>query len=280
MFHSAIQSVTPAIFVGPMENQNLAEHACAGSLRSLIESQIIPRLLEAHPRLGAANAQTFDLVYQPLASEIADFAELCVSRESEDVLAFIEKLLLDQIDSTSIFLNLIAPAARYLGQMWESERADFTQVTMGLLRMHQITHRIGYEYQNGPQKAGTAKRVMLACAPGSQHILGLAMVSEFFRKDGWQVVVEVASTPSALHNAAKNEWFDLIGLSVGVTEQLSGLPALISDLKKQSRNPNIPILLGGPAFFGSDISASSLGADGISTDALEGVQLASLLVDA
>ena len=277
MFNSAIQSMTPAISVRPMVN--LEEHACAGSLRSLIESQIIPRLLEAHPRIGAANAQNFNLAYQPLDAEIAAFAEMCVSRESEDVLEFIEKLLLDHVDSTSIFLNLIAPAARHLGQMWESERADFTQVTMGLLRMHQITHRIGYEYQSGPQKAGPAKRVMLASAPGSQHILGLAMVSEFFRKDGWQVVVEVASTPAALHNAARNEWFDLIGLSVGVTEQLEGLPALISDLKKQSRNPDTPILLGGPAFFASEVSANSLGADGISTNALEGVQLASLLVN-
>ena len=277
MLNSAIRSSSPLLPVQPFDQ--VAEHACSGSLRNLIESQIIPRLLEAHPRAGAANAQDFKLAYQPLEADIAAFAELCYSREPEDVLAFIEKLLLDSIDNTSIFLNLIAPAARHLGLMWEEERADFTQVTMGLLRMHQVTHRLGYEYQGGPQKAGSAKRVMLASAPGSQHILGLAMVSEFFRKDGWQVVIEVTSTPHELCNAARNEWFDLIGLSVGVTEQLEGLPTLISDLKKQSRNPNTPILLGGPAFFASEVSANSLGADGISTNALEGVQLASLLVN-
>jgi len=256
-----------------------AGEECAGSLRSLIESQIIPRLLEAHPHAGAANSQNFDLSYKPTEAEVVAFSELCVSRGPEDVLTFVEGLLLNDVNSDNIFLNLIAPAARHLGLMWEQERADFTQVTMGLLRMHQITHRIGYEYQGGPQKAGAFRRVMLASAPGSQHILGLAMVSEFFRKSGWQVVVEIANTPSELYAAAKNEWFDLIGLSVGLTQQLDGLPELVTTLKKNSRNPKIPVLLGGPAFLSHTVSAQSLGADAVTTDALEGVQMASLLVD-
>ena len=256
-----------------------ADALCAGSLRSLIESQIIPRLLEAHPHAGAANSQYFDISYKPTEAEVVAFSELCVSREPEDVLTFVEGLLLNDVNSDNIFLNLIAPAARHLGLMWEQERADFTQVTMGLLRMHQITHRIGYEYQSGPQKAGASRRVMLASAPGSQHILGLAMVSEFFRKSGWQVVVEIANTPSELYAAAKNEWFDLIGLSVGLTQQLDGLLELVTTLKKRSRNPKIPVLLGGPAFLTNAVSAQSLGADAVTTDALEGVQIASLLVD-
>ncbi len=278
MLNSAPRSLAQRAFIEPFSNE--ADDPCAASLRSLIESQIIPRLLEAHPHEGAANSQDFNLAYQPTEADVAAFAELCVSQGPDEVLEFIEKLLLDNVDNDSIFLNLIAPAARHLGLMWENERADFTQVTMGLLRMHQITHRIGYEYQSGPQKAGPSKRVMLASAPGSQHILGLAMVSEFFRKDGWQVIVEIGSTVSELHNAAKNEWFDLIGLSVSLTEQVESLPALIASLKQKSRNPNIPVLLGGPAFFASNITAESLGASGITTDALEGVQLASLLVDA
>ena len=228
-------------------------------------------------QLDRCNADRPDLIVCGLG--LATFSELCVSRKPEDVLTFVEGLLLNDVNSDSIFLNLIAPAARHLGLMWEQERADFTQVTMGLLRMHQITHLIGYEYQSGPQKAGASKRVTLASAPGSQHILGLAMVSEFFRKSGWQVVVEIATTPAELYAAAKNEWFDLIGLSVGLTEQLTGLLALVTTLKQKSRNANIPILLGGPAFLSSSFSAQSLGADAITTDALEGVQIASMLVD-
>jgi methylmalonyl-CoA mutase cobalamin-binding subunit len=105
------------------------------------------------------------------------------------------------------------------------------------------------------------------------------MVSEFFRKEGWQVVVEIANTEKEIYQAAANEWFDLIGLSVGLVEQVPTLPELIKRLKKSSRNPDTPVLLGGPAFFSSDATAESLGASGISTDALQGLKLASALVD-
>lgn len=273
---SSVLETQPAHF-----HQNAVQpvpDACLGSLRSVIESQIIPRLLEAHPQTHAGNAPRHTVAYAPDDAEIAAFANLCTQGQADEVMLFIEKLLLDNVNNDSLFLNLIAPAARYLGLQWEQEQADFTQVTMGLLRMHQITHRIGYEYQSGPQKAGPAKRIMLACAPGSQHILGLAMVSEFFRKDGWQVVVEIATTATELHRAVKNEWFDLIGLSVALTDQLSTLPVLIANLKQNSRNPKTPVLLGGSAFAGDVPNARSLGADGISTDALDGLQLAALLV--
>lgn len=272
MTHSAVPHAIPGAY-----GQSSVD-ACTGSLRSLIESQIIPRLLEAHPRVGDVNAPNVERDYQPTAAEVTAFAELCMANERTQVLTFIEKLLLDNVNNDSIFLNLIAPAARHLGWLWEQERADFTQVTMGLLQMHQITHRIGYEHPSGPQQAGSSRRVMLAGAPGSQHILGLAMVSEFFRKHGWQVVVDISTTPAELCATVKNEWFDLMGLSVGVTEQLDGLAELIATLKKKSRNRDIPVLLGGPAFLFHTVDARSLGADGIATDALEGVQMASLLV--
>jgi methanogenic corrinoid protein MtbC1 len=145
--------------------------------------------------------------------------------------------------------------------------------------MQQLTHELGYDYHAAPQMAGTVRRVMLAAAPGSQHILGLVMVSEFFRKEGWQVVVEIANTEREIFQAAANEWFDLIGLSVGLVEQIPKLGDLISRVKKSSRNPDTPVLLGGPAFFSSDVTAQSLGAHGIALDALHGLKLASTLVD-
>jgi len=64
-----------------------------------------------------------------------------------------------------------------------------------------------------------------------------------------------------------------------LVEQIPALNSLIHRLKKYARNPNTPVLLGGPAFFNSDVSAESLGASGISTDALQGIKLASALVD-
>ena len=252
---------------------------CKGSLRSVIESQIIPRLLQAHPALTASNAQAFNTAYAPDTAQIEAFASLCVDPAAEKAMAHILDLQSKGVGNDDLFLKLMAPAARCLGTWWEEDRTDFTVVTLGLLRMQQITHELGYDYPSAPQNAGMVRRVMLAAAPGSQHILGLVMVSEFFRKEGWQVVVEIANTEKEIFQAASNEWFDLIGLSVGLVEQLPTLASLITRVKKASRNPQTPVLLGGPAFFSSEVSAESLGANGISLDALHGVRLAASLVD-
>jgi methanogenic corrinoid protein MtbC1 len=122
--------------------------------------------------------------------------------------------------------------------------------------------------------------MMIGSAPGSQHLLGLSMVAEFFRKDGWQVVVEIADSGDGLLQAVGSEWFDLVGLSVGLSGQLPLLPELIVQLKAASRNVAVPVILGGPAFLGSDAHGPDFGAEGVSTDAADAVMLGNLLVAA
>jgi methanogenic corrinoid protein MtbC1 len=167
-----------------------------------------------------------------------------------------------------IFLDLITPAARLLGQQWTDDEIDFVQVSQGLMQMHHVTRDLGYVNSDIPQVAGDVRRILLACAPGTQHILGLAIVADFFRNAGWQVI-----------SAVKAEWFDLIGLSVGLMEQLPTMPPLITKIKNLSRNPQSKVVLGGPALLTQDLQTSLWGSDGVSTDAAEAVKLANRLVN-
>ncbi len=269
----ATQRKTPA-----SSGRSVASESCKASLLDVIESQIIPRLIDAHRAVNASNAQAFNATYTPTEAEIEQFAKLCLMNDEKPALDFVQALLASDVGNDNIFLHLLAPAARHLGRLWEEDYVDFTQVTLGLMHMHQITHHLGYEYHDGPQHAGAVRRVMLASAPGSQHLLGLTIVAEFFRKSGWQVVVEIANSALELDHAVKNEWFDLVGLSVGLTDQIDGLPQLIDQLRCASRNPTVSVLLGGPAFSSASVTAQSLGADGISTDASQAVVLGASLL--
>ena len=119
---------------------------------------------------------------------------------------------------------------------------------------------------------------MIASAPGSEHLLGPLIVSEFFRKEGWQVVLEISPTINELVQAVSNEWFDAIGLSVSIQPQLNGLSDLISQIKKRSRNPRIAVLLGGPIFTIQNFEADDFGAGAICTNAKDAVQLTQSLM--
>lgn len=254
-----------------------ADGECRAAMRSVLESQIIPRLLQV-TRGTAANAAAAEAA-APSAADLATFASLCAAGDRAACGALIDRLMSEGLQTDSVLVDLVAPAARLLGQRWEDDTLDFMSVTVGLVLMHELIHALGYEVHDGPMESGVVRRVMLASAPGSQHVLGLSIVSEFFRKAGWQVVLEVSPSRTELCRAVGNEWFDLIGLSVGLESQLVDLPALVGTLRTASRNPQPPVLLGGPVFLLNDLKAAQFGAQAICRDARESLSLAAKLVE-
>lgn len=257
----------------PHDGQGTGDDDCRRSMRGVLEDQIIPRLLVAH-RDGAVNARPSGR----LAAHVSPFASACAAGDRAAADRLIARLRAEGHGADSVMVDLVGPAALLLGREWEDDRRSFVDVTLGLVLMHEIIHTMGYEYRDGPKQAGQVRRVMLASAPGSQHVLGLSIVSEFFRKAGWQVVLEVSPSSAELCHAVKNEWFDLVGLSVALDTQLAGLKALIGKLKAASHNPAMPVLLGGPVFTLSPQQAERFGAQAICVDAREATDIAASLV--
>lgn len=242
--------------------------ACKKSLLSVIESQILPQLVRAHAdqlATGPANATQH---LNPSVALVAEFAALCHREDERACWDMVERLVQTHHSIPEILLNLITPAARHLGVLWEQDRLDFSHVTLGLLRMQNMTHHYGFLNRRPHHQPGQKFRVMVASAPGSQHLLGLAMVSEFFVNDGWDVVVEVATTEQSLFDAVHQDWFEVLGLSVGLLEQLDTLPALVSDVRKASLNPHMGVLLGGAAFTHPGTMARPYGADAVCLEPL------------
>lgn len=251
-------------------NQNLPQD-CKESLLAVIENQIIPRLLNVQqffPTKAKALVSQATVTEQP---EFLVFTQYCLSGDGVKANQTVDALMARGLPHDRIFLELITPAARHLGVLWEQDLCDFTQVTCGLAMMHQMIYRLGYDAPKGTRSGGQSERVMLACAPGSQHFLGLTIVADFFRQAGAEVVLEISSTETELQRAVANEWFDVVGISVALEAQLPALPALIQHLRESSGNPQVRIVLGGPIFLIREFEPQSLGADAIFTDAREAV---------
>ncbi|MEY3669281.1 MAG: cobalamin B12-binding domain-containing protein [Burkholderiaceae bacterium] len=256
------------------------ESDCKSSIGLVINQEIIPRLLEAHQvRPGPSSASATTTAHKPASDEVVAFSRLCVEGKAGEAQAFADALLQRGMTAETIFLDLIGPAARHLGVQWEKDLCDFVQVTQGLIRMHEITHRLGYEHQAGPQTAGVHHRILLSSAPGSQHILGPVMVSGFFRKAGWQVVLEISSQKSALLHRVGQEWFDLIGLSISTEAQLQELAGLVTAVRSNAKNKDLQVLVGGPVFSSAGLVNDQMYGDAyICNDPQAAVVLADRLV--
>jgi len=210
----------------------------------------------------------------PSQKEIAKFAHLCISQDQKAAQAFVDQCLKIDLRKEDIFLELIAPAARYLGSQWDDDHMNFSQVNLGLIRLHAIANEFRLAYEEGLIGKGKVKRVLIACAPGSMHMLGTITVADFFRKKGWQVVVSIPSSSDELVQTISGEWFDVVGLSISIEQQLSNLTELISRFKCSSLNPRVAVLLGGPIFALKELRAIDFGADDICVNAKHAVGLA------
>ncbi len=260
------------------DKENGDKDGCEASLMEILEKQIIPSLLkstEHSPPFISTDGTRLSL---PTTAEVTRFAEICISGDADLPDTFVQGLIAEGLGAEIIFLHLLTPAARHLGYLWDEDLCDFTQVTVGLMRMQQITLRLGSEFQEKRKSAMSGRRALFAPAPGSQHTFGVLMVSEFFRRAGWQVWMELATSEAQLRLAVQKDWFDIIGLSVGAEAQAEDLADIISQLRAASANPHAKVLIGGPLLISEPDLYRRVGADGAASDAESAIELARRLL--
>lgn len=250
----------------------------AGQLARTIEAEIIPRLLLTHVSSVVCPAAIL-VEGRTLASpEVAEFVNLVLSHDASVATTYVEAMCTQGASRENIYLNLLAPAARRLGELWENDLCDFTQVTVGLWRIQQVLYELGPGFRNDLGEASKGYRALLVPAPGEQHTLGLFMVAEFFRRAGWEVSGEPPLTGHEITKCVRDTWFELIGLSVGCECRVDSLSHLIRSLRQASMNRAIVVMVGGPAFIRNPGLSELVGADAVCTDARQAAEQANTMV--
>lgn len=260
-----------------MVDAGSAQSPSERSLSVLIEREIIPRLMVAH---GGGAALALPALDDQLVefSEVEAFAPLAMQVDADVLLLHIETILARGVAFDTVMVDLLAPAARLLGEMWEDDLCDFIDVTMGLWRLQEVVHEIAARYPPDRAHMAGGHRALFASMPGDQHSFGTVVIDELFRRDGWltERVCE-AQTPDLLRRVA-DDWFDLVGLTISCDYHIATTPSIIAALRNVSRNPQICIMVGGSIFSASPELAAEVGADGTAPDAKLALKLAGELV--
>jgi len=247
-------------------------------LIQMLDKEIIPRLLVSHQ----ANTLIEDLATSGQrkihVQEVDLLVSLCINGTQETCLEFINKLTNKQVSIESIYLDLIPMTARKLGVLWEEDICNFTDVTIGLWRLQHILYDLTKDFQKKHSMPIENLNALLIPAPKSQHTLGLFIVAEFFRKAGWRVWGEPNLSPEQINNLIFSQWFDVIGISVGYSEQLVGVNQLITSLRSRSMNPNVAFMVGGPLYSTDPELFDDIQAEIKSCDANDAIRQAEIIV--
>ena len=248
-------------------------------LSRAIEDEIIPRLMLAHPTAGDCLPPAPSASGQVSQDNVRAFAQLVLEPDENVAHACIDAMRTSGISVETIYTDLLAPVARYLGELWEDDLCDFTQVTVGLGRLQQVLRELSPAFSQS-NASTSGNRVLLLPGPGEQHTFGLVMVAEFFRRAGWDVgggPWEAGADPVVM---VKREWFDVVGFSLGNVEQLDDLAACIKNVRAAALNKSICVIVGGPLFLANPEYVAYVNADAASTDGAQAPHLAASLVSA
>ncbi len=252
-----------------------AEERMAQLVKTL-EAEVIPRLVEA--RRSAASAAQADGGPSPSPADVDEFVRLIVSPDEVAPVGFVAQCRRIGMSVETICLELLTPAARQLGVWWAEDICDFTVVTLGVGRLQQILQNLSPILGSEVAFPANARRVALVPAPGDQHTFGLSMVAEFFLTAGWDVMVGHGAQRDEASELVKQQWFDVIGFSVGSDSRLDWLTTCIKAVRAASCNPVICVLVGGPIFSLHPEYVDMVGADATSRDAKQAPIVAEDLV--
>jgi methanogenic corrinoid protein MtbC1 len=247
-------------------------------LKRTVEAEVIPRLLMSRRPLKTLTPQRADEAHPPSAVQVSDLVDLLLACEQPASASFVEAMRDVGTSPESLYLDLLTPAARQLGTMWEEDLCDFTDVTLGLIRLQSIMRMLAPAFIGEVDLRRTGPRALLVQTPGEQHGLGLSMVVQFFTRAGWNVWSEPVATSIDLVDMVRHEFVSIVGISVSCSDRLDAIAHDIRSIRRESRNPAVGIMVGGPVFIEHPQLAAMIGADATASNGREAVQQAQSLV--
>jgi len=99
----------------------------------------------------------------------------------------------------------------------------------------------------------------------------LLMVSEFFRRAGWDVWSNPSASSNSLIDIVRSEAFDMIGFSASTDKQIDLMSATIRSIRRKSCRQAMGVLVGGRVFNEHPDLAAMVGADLTASDGRQAV---------
>lgn len=239
-------------------------------LSTVVECEIIPRLMLAH-----TDERREAVIGAGMGRDVINaFAMLALETDAERMLSFVSDEIGAGRSLTAVYLDLLAPAARRLGEMWSDDEVAYSDVTIALGRLQHLIRLLNWKFPPNKGRPGAGRTALFAPAPGEHHMFGLIMVEDQFRRAGWRTWLETHAEPDALVRISSHHSFDVVGFSLGNAGLADRLAVLIRQIRVKSKNRHVLILVGGNALEKDPLLFKFLGADATASDGFQALTIA------
>lgn len=230
-----------------LESQGGVSNPTTALIDRLVAHRVIPTLVQSHHGNGPK---------EPDSSASLALAQLAAAADETALHTALEDALTQGLGAEP----LLTAVARALGTLWEEDALNFSEVTMATARL-QRWHRGQSDRIFSSGRDQPAHRILLATVPGEQHSLGLSLASSAFHEAGWAVEGGPGLSAAQLRAQVRMHWFDVLGLSLSSERALSPIAELVRDLRAQSKNSQLLVVVGGPLVAQRKDIIDALGVD-------------------
>lgn len=241
----------------------------AVGVAEVVVGEVIPRLLLNRRAAGPER--------RPTQTHVETLVRLTLSRDPVAAGAQVAALREGGVPVDSLLHDLIAPAARRLGDYWAADAADFVEVALACARLSGIVRSFGGEAMRDAPDA--APRALIATPACERHGLGAMIVAQSFRAAGWRATEAPGASVEELSARLSGAGHELIGFSASGPPAAEMAIGMIGALRKASRRGGLIVAVGGPG-FADPARAIAAGADFHALDGRDAVMRAASLLSA
>jgi methanogenic corrinoid protein MtbC1 len=174
-----------------------------------------------------------------------------------------ETVLTAGIPVEDLYAGVFAPALQEVGHLWAVDEITVAQEHYATSVTHALIASLAAE---AAPATGLGRLAIVTSTPDELHLLGVDMVADVLRREGWEVVNLGAATPARdLVQLVEEEVPDLVALSASTAGRLPGVAEVLRELS--ALDPRPLVVAGGGLFSGKAADfALEHGADLVLTD--------------
>jgi methanogenic corrinoid protein MtbC1 len=269
-----------------------ARGADESRLRTALESLKAALAAEFPKGLQAAIDEPIELALKALDAELEPMAQwidaststgrlaleyltACLEADTHRAIDLILEAIVDGTSPHEILTQVFVPAQREIGELWHVGDVTIAEERLVSETTREAMTLIVHRYAPDPDEN---RKVIAASVAGNAHDLGLRVVADLFRLNGWRTIFLGADVPAhEITRAAQSFSAVLIVLSATLTTQLAALASSIEEIKRAA--PETKVLIGGQALQDAPDLWRQLGADGYASDVSSAVEIGRRLID-
>jgi methanogenic corrinoid protein MtbC1 len=177
----------------------------------------------------------------------------------------VEAAIRSGMEPRDFYCDVLTPVLHTIGELWQNGEIGVEDEHLASNVASAMIGRLGPRFASRGRTKGT---VVIAMPAGERHDLGLAMLGDILRSDGYRVLNLGADTPASALVSALRDVDDISAIALSVVNNESLATAATSIMVVRESIGEVPVLAGGAA-IPDEHSAHQLGADAWAGDARE-----------